>query len=286
MTAPPTIAQALQDANRFLRENDVPEGQLVAQSLLAVALDCDRTYLIVNFKQNLTPEQDDRFQQLLARRADGEPLQYITGSQEFFGLEFEVTSDVLIPRPESELIVEEVIRLSAGIEAPLIVDVGTGSGCLAVALARELPSARLIASDISPAALEVARRNALRHCVADRICFLEGDLLDPMDESLEADFVISNPPYIAMEEVASLQREVRDWEPHLALTDFGDGLEFFRRLLADAPQRLKRGGHLLCEMGYTQAEAVTALVDEATWTQPHIIPDLQGIPRCLILEKR
>lgn len=286
MTAPPTIAQALQDANRFLNENDVSESQLVAQSLLAAALHCDRTYLIVNFKQILAPGEFERFRALLDRRADGEPLQYITGSQEFFGLEFEVTSDVLIPRPESELIVEEVIRLAAGIEAPLIVDVGTGSGCLAVALARELPGARLIATDISPAALEVARRNALRHSVADRIRLLEGDLLDPVGESLAADFVISNPPYIAIEEVASLQREVRDWEPHLALTDFGDGLVFFRRLLADAPQRLTAGGHLLCEMGYTQAEAVTSLVDEATWIEPHIIPDLQGIPRCLILQKR
>ncbi len=285
MTAPPTIAQTLKEANAFLRQSEVPEAQLVAQSLLALALNCDRTYLIINFKQTLTAHEHDGFLQLLARRATGEPLQYITGTQEFFGLEFEVTRDVLIPRPESELIVEEVIRLSAEIELPSIADVGTGSGCLAVALARELPEARLVAIDISPAALVVARRNAHRHLVAERIQFIAGDLLSPLDELPLVDFIVSNPPYIAIEEMPALQREVRDWEPHLALTDFGDGLVFFRRLFAEAPGRLKHGGHLLCEMGYTQANAIQGLVDQNIWEKPHIIADLQGIPRCLILQK-
>lgn len=281
-----TIAEALQSANASLREAGVPEAQLVAQSLLTEALKCDRTYLIINFNRQLTTEEHGNFAELLARRAGGEPLQYITGRQEFFGLEFEVTRDVLIPRPETELIVEEVIRLAANLSTPLIVDVGTGSGCLAVALARELPDARLVATDISHAAVAVARKNARRHGLSERISFLVADLLAPFAKAPFADFIVSNPPYVAAHELATLQREVRDWEPRVALTDFGDGLSNYRRLFSKAPSRLKPGGYLLCEMGFTQAEAVSALVDEASWKEPRLLADLQKIPRTLVLERR
>lgn len=282
----PTIAEALHQANTFLREREVSEAQLTAQSLLAAALDRDRTYLIVNFKQMLTLEEQDRFLDLLDRRAQGEPLQYIIGTQEFFGLEFEVTNDVLIPRPESELIVEEVIRLSNSLESPTIIDIGTGSGCLAVAICRELPRARVIATDISERALRVAARNASRHLEPGRVSFVAADLLSTLADRPYADFIVSNPPYIAVDELATLQREVRDWEPHIALTDFGDGLSFFRKLLKDAPSRLKPRGHLLCEMGYTQSELIAALVDERTWKEPRFLADLQGIPRVLCVEVR
>jgi release factor glutamine methyltransferase len=286
MSALPTIAEALRDANALMRESGVGEAQLVAQSLLAAALKADRTYLIVNFKQQLTHEQFETFSDLLRRRTAGEPLQYITGSQEFFGLEFEVTPDVLIPRPESELIVEEVIRLSRHLTSPLIVDVGTGSGCLAVALAREIPTAQVTATDISAKAIEVAKRNARRHDVSDRVRFLEGDLLEPVQTSPPADFIVSNPPYVAISEMGELQREVRDWEPHIALTDASDGLTFFGRLFSEAPRYLKGGGYLLCEMGYTQSEAVKAMVDESVWEHEHIVPDIQGIPRCIVVRVR
>ena len=281
-----TIAEALQSANASLREAGVPEAQLVAQSLLAEALKCDRTHLIINFNQQLTTEEYENFAALLARRAVGEPLQYITGRQEFFGLEFQVTPDVLIPRPETELIVEEVIRLATGLTAPLIVDIGTGSGCLAVALARELPDARLVATDISFAAVSVAQKNSRRHLLSERISLLVADLLAPFAAAPFADFIVSNPPYVAAAEVPTLQREVRDWEPRVALTDFGDGLNNYRRLFNEAPSRLKSGGYLLCEMGFTQSETIAAMVDETSWKEPRLLADLQKIPRTLVLERR
>lgn len=282
----PTIAEALHQANTFLRERDVSEAQLTAQSLLAAALHRDRTYLIINFKQMLTSEEHERFLDLLDRRARGEPLQYILGTQEFFGLEFEVTNDVLIPRPESELIVEEVIRLSSSLESPTIIDIGTGSGCIAVAICREVPQARVIATDVSERALAVAARNASRHLEPGRVSFVAADLLGAFADQCLADFIVSNPPYIAVDELATLQREVRDWEPHIALTDFGDGMSFFRKLLTDAPARLKPRGHLLCEMGYTQSESIAALVDQRSWKELRFLADLQGIPRVLCVERR
>lgn len=283
-----TIAATLQQAGATLRAAQVPNDLLDAQTLLAFALSQDRTYLIVNFNQQLSAEVQAQYQALIARRATGEPLQYITGRQEFFGLEFEVTTDVLIPRPETELIVEETLRLAQqhDLTAPVIMDVGTGSGCIAIALARELSAAHVIASDISPAALRVARRNAARHGLAARVDFIAADLLDAFTNAAGADFILSNPPYVTAHELASLQREVRDWEPHVALTDAHDGLSFYRRLLRDAPARLKAGGYLLCELGYTQAAAVTALVDQQTWSAPRLLDDLQGIPRTLVLCKR
>lgn len=279
----PTIAETLKRASGMLREAGVPNDLLDAQSLLAFALGQDRTYLIVNFNQPLSEIQIAQFEELIARRAAGEPLQYITGRQEFFGLEFEVTPEVLIPRPETELIVEEVLRLAQD-GAPTIIDVCTGSGCIAVALAREIEDARVIACDLSSAALRVAKRNAARYRLP--IDFAAMDLLDAFVEEAIADIITSNPPYVAANEIDTLQREVRDWEPRMALTDFGDGLGMYRRLLRDAVPRLKPGGHLLCEMGYTQSEAILALVDRTVWDEPRLLEDLQGIPRTLVVRRR
>lgn len=286
MTACRTIADALQQASLLLHDAEVLEPQLVAQSLLAAALNCDRTHLIINFNRPLSPEEENRYDALLTRRARGEPLQYITGTQGFFGLEFEVTPDVLIPRPETELLVEEVIGLASELVSPVVVDIGTGSGCLAVALARELSRANVIGTDISSAALAVARRNIIRHNLGDRISLLGADLLSAFAPQPFADFIVSNPPYIAAHEVPGLQREVRDWEPRVALTDNGDGLSFFRKLIRQAPVYLKPGGHMLCEMGFTQAETVLALVEDEVWSASRVLDDLQGIPRCLVVGKR
>ena len=276
-----TIAETLREATGRLREAAIPNDVLDAQTLLAYALGCDRTHLIINYREELPEEPARKFADLIERRAKGEPLQYITGRQEFFGLEFEVTPDVLIPRPETELIVEETIRLAQEIEKPIIIDVGTGSGCIAVALARELPGARLIATDISPAAIEVARRNAGRYDL--EIDFRVTDLLP--DDVPPADFVVSNPPYIAESEMSGLQREVRDWEPGPALTDFGDGLEFYRRLLTEAVHRLKPGGRMILELGFSQAEQVTGMIDPGRWNLENLLNDLQGIPRTLVLQR-
>lgn len=279
----PTIAEVLKQSSMQLREAGVPNDLLDAQTLLAHALDQDRTYLIIHFNQPLSAELLAQFQRLVDRRASGEPLQYIIGKQEFYGLEFEVTPDVLIPRPETELLVEETLRLAANLTQPKIVDVGTGSGCIAVTLARELASAQVSALDISPAALAVARRNAARNSVSDRIAFIESDLLGSLSSDQKVDFILSNPPYIAETEMPTLQHEVRDWEPRIALTDFGDGLQFYRRLLAEAPSYLKPGGSLIFEMGYQQAEAIKALVDRNVWNDPKTLQDLQGIERTMVL---
>jgi release factor glutamine methyltransferase len=282
-----TIAEALKEAGERLRAAFVPNDLLDAQTLLAEALGKDRTYLIINFNQQLSEGILSAFRAMVDRRAAGEPLQYITGRQEFFGLDFEVTPDVLIPRPETELIVEEVIRIvqQEGGARPVIVDVGAGSGCIAVALARELGDARVIASDVSEAALRVARRNAARHGLGDRVDFIASDLLDAFVDEGFADFILSNPPYVSDEEMPSLQREVRDWEPRLALTDSNDGLSFYSRLLKDAPPRLKSGGRLICEMGYTQSEKISTMIDRRVWGDAGLLDDLQGIPRTIVLRK-
>jgi release factor glutamine methyltransferase len=287
-----TIAETLRLATAKLREAQIPNDVLDAQVLLAEALGCDRTYLIVNFNQELIAETLEKYERLIARRARGEPLQYITGHQEFFGLEFEVTPDVLIPRPETELIVEETIHLVQEIAAsrsewrPLIVDLGTGSGCIAAALAREIRSAHVVAADISLAALRVSRRNAARYGLLERVEFIACDLLSAFSTVPFADFIISNPPYVAQADLATLQREVRDWEPPVALTDFADGLSFYRRLLTETPAYLSSGGFLICEMGYSQADKVTSLIDESKWDERRILTDLQGIPRTLILKRK
>jgi release factor glutamine methyltransferase len=276
-----TIAEALKEAGERLRAASVPND------LLAEALGKDRTYLIVNFNQRLSEGILSAFRAMVERRAASEPLQYITGRQEFFGLDFEVTPDVLIPRPETEPIVEETIRIvqQERVARPVIVDVGAGSGCIAVALARELGDARLIASDVSEAALRVARRNAARHRLGDRVDFIASDLLDAFVDEDFADFILSNPPYVSEEEMPSLQREVRDWEPRLALSDSNDGLSFYRRLLKDAPSRLKPGGRLICEMGYTQSEKISTMIDRQVWGGARLLDDLQGIPRTIVLRK-
>jgi release factor glutamine methyltransferase len=279
----PTISETLKRASEQLRAASVPNDVLDAQTLLAHALGQDRTYLIVHFNQPLSVDELTSYQALIARRAIGEPLQYITGRQVFFGLEFEVTPDVLIPRPETELIVEEAIRLSQG-SRPVILDLCTGSGCIAVALARELSAARVFASDVSPAALQVARRNAARHGL--RVEFLASDLLEAFAQQPFADVITCNPPYVAEREMPTLQREVREWEPRIALSDAGDGLSFHRRLLAETPSRLRPGGVLLCEMGYTQSEAILAMLNPTDWEAPQLLDDLQGIPRTLVLKRR
>ena len=277
-----TIAEILKAASTRLRLESVSNDLLDAQTLLAFSLGRDRIWLIVNYREPISEDVRKGYEALIERRAAGEPLQYITGRQEFFGLDFEVTPAVLIPRPESELIVEEVIRLVSDEEwlSPLIVDVGTGSGCLAIAIAREIPEAEIIAIDISGEALEVARRNASRNVLADRISFVEGDLLDPLTG--RSHIIVSNPPYISAAEMADLQREVRDWEPQTALTDHGDGLGFYRRLLADAPRHLLPGGYLICEIGYGQAEAIRTLTDPERW-ELRFLNDLQGIQRTFVL---
>ena len=280
----PTIAETLKAASLQLKHAEVPNDILDAQTLLAYTINQDRTYLIIHFNDPLSEETINKYQSFITRRTTGEPLQYITGRQEFFGLEFEVNPAVLIPRPETELIIEETLLLAKNIAQPLIIDACTGSGCIAIALARELENAVIIATDISAEALQVASRNAAKHGVENRINFIHCDLLSGIQKNTKADLIVSNPPYIAPEEIATLQREVRDWEPHNALTDYADGLNFYRRLLVEAGEFLQPEGYLIFEMGYEQVEIITSYVDRKFWSEPKILLDLQGIARTMILQ--
>ncbi|HWF89569.1 MAG TPA: peptide chain release factor N(5)-glutamine methyltransferase, partial [Pyrinomonadaceae bacterium] len=220
------------------------------------------------------------------RRAAGEPLQYITGVQDFYGREFRVTPDVLIPRPETELLVEAALEVTTSKDT-LICDVGTGSGCIALTLLCEMSRARAVAIDKSAAALEIAKQNAAKLDVSDRSVFVVSDCFDALDpDEYHFDLIVSNPPYVAESALAGLQREVRDHEPLVALSPGADGLTVIRRLLTGAPAYLKPNGHLLMEIGFDQGESVRDLIDEAVWSLLEVRPDLQCIPRIVVLEKR
>lgn len=274
----------------MLRVAGVPEARREAGSLLAHLLGRDRSFILSHAEDALAAEHVKLFRRYLERRAEGEPLQYITGHQEFFGLDFEVNRNVLIPRPETELLIEETLKLFPAVNDALsICDVGTGSGCIAITLVRELPQSRAVAIDISPAALAVARRNAERHSVSDRLEFLVSDCfsaLDVRDRRHSAfDLIVSNPPYVRNGAMAGLQREVRDFEPHSALVAGEDGLAVIRGLLLDAGSFLKPDGFLLFEIGFDQAAVVEKLIDRRVWRLLAIHPDLQGIPRTVALQK-
>jgi release factor glutamine methyltransferase len=273
-----TLQNWVQNGESRLRAGPHPErARRDAETLLLHLIQRDRTFMIANPLANLSAEGAVRYYALVERRLAGEPIQYITGETEFYGLPFRVNRNVLIPRPETEHLVEKVLALAADFKKPRIVDVGTGSGAIAVALAHKLPGARISAIDISAPALAIARGNAERNGVADRIRFLRGNLLEPVAGE-QFEIVVSNPPYVAESDRASLAVEVRDYEPELALYA-GDGLGFFRRLIPDALAALVSGGFLALEIGYGQDSAVAGLLAESGFEQIDFAADLQGIPR-------
>jgi release factor glutamine methyltransferase len=280
-----TIAEAILQGSHKLRKAGVPEARREAGSLLAFVLDKDRTFILAHADDTISENEGRRFQAMLDSRAQGKPAQYIMGRQEFYGLEFEVTPEVLIPRPETELLVESALKLVSKDGPVSICDVGTGSGCIAVTLLRQLPLARAVALEVSPAALEVARHNAARHVVTDRIEFVLSDCFAALAPQ-HFDLIVSNPPYVAERAVATLQREVRDYEPRVALTAGADGLDVIRRLVSGATNFLKPGACLVFEIGFDQHAAVAELIDSETWELLDIHPDLQGIPRTVALKKR
>ena len=282
----PTIAQALTEAAAVLRAGGIADARRDAAALLTHTLACDQAFLFAHDTDALAPDALAQFRLAVERRARGEPLQYVTGRQEFYGLEFEVTPDVLIPRPETELLVETALALLRARPAPRLCDVGTGSGCIPIALLAARADAHAVGLDISPAALQVAARNAARHGVGARLRLIESDCFGALEPAAEFALIISNPPYVAEGDLAGLQREVRDFEPRVALTPGGDGLSVIRRLLADAPPHLAPGGHLLFEIGFNQHEAVARLIDARVWTLLDIQQDLQGIPRTVALQLR
>jgi len=320
----------LQSGLKKLLENQVPSAQLAAELLLMHVLAYDRSFLYSHPEKEIPQETVDRYFALIAERATGKPTQYITGHQEFWGLDFEVTPQVLIPRPETEHVVETVLELIERQGSPKdarlrIVDVGTGSGCIALALASELPRAILFGVDISRTALVVASTNAVRLGMPERVKFMESDLLARFldDDFLGTfDFVVSNPPYVSRDELDKVQREVRDFEPRVALGDLASNDEIYRRLFPEALRVLKRGGHIVVEIGYNMRDAVVALLTgdvapgfspadlgtrascplaaemaalpiadlqvgaTSSWTDVEVMPDLRGIPRMVRARKK
>jgi release factor glutamine methyltransferase len=289
---------ALREAMARLRKADVPSHTLAAELLLMHVLGRDRAWIYTHPEEVLDPPALDQFFALIRRRAAGEPTQYLTGKQEFWGLEFEVTPAVLIPRPETEHVVEVALeRLGArGIKINMatgepsallkIVDVGTGSGCLAVALALELPHASIVATDISTEAIAVAQRNAERHAVIDRIRFLQTDLLASLNEARSYDVIVSNPPYVARDEKDQLAREVREHEPHSALFGGPTGIEMYARLVEQSAKLLRPGGVLVLELGYNSLSYVRGLLyGQSAWVNVGVTNDLAGIPRVVAAER-
>jgi release factor glutamine methyltransferase len=272
------LKETLLSAITTLDENRVGSPRMNAEVLLMFVLGCDRAYLYAHPERELSAEESERYDAALAQRARGVPAQYITGHQEFWGLDFIVGPAVLIPRPETEHLVEAVLDLCKTIERPRIVDVGSGSGCVALALASELPRAEIHATEISADALEIARANAARLLLAGRVTFHATDLLHGVAGPF--DIVASNPPYVGESEYDKVQLEVRKFEPRCAVFAGADGMDVIRRLAPQARAALKPGGYLAIEIGYSQEAAVRTVLRD--WQDVRAAPDLQGIPRVMV----
>jgi release factor glutamine methyltransferase len=290
-----TLGEALQLAIQSLTAAGVPSPRMNAELLLMFTLTCDRAHLYGHPERELTKEEQRRYSETLAQRSTGIPAQYITGHQEFWGMDLIVTPAVLIPRPETEHVVEKVVARvkdkgtwgvrAAAVSSPealRIVDVGTGSGCIALALAKELPEAEIHATDISAPALEIARANAARHQLDDRIHFHQSDLLSDVEEAA-FDFIVSNPPYVGESEEDQVQLEVRKFEPRAAVFAGPTGTEVIERLILQAYQKLKPGGWLVMEISGTISSRVRELLSDGKNVE--ITEDLQGIARVAAAER-
>ena len=296
------LRSALRAGIEQLTGAQVPSATITAEVLLLHVLGRDRAFLHAHPEQELAGDQEQVYSQLLRERAAGTPTQYLTGHQEFWGLDFHVTPGVFIPRPETEHLLEAVLELAkpadtvaASLPRHLrIVDVGTGTGAIAIALARELEDSEIFAVDISTQALDLARHNARRLGVAERVYFLESDLLEvflPEAESSPFDFVVSNPPYVNPAEASGLPAEVREHEPATALFAPDEGLGVYRRLIEQAAVVLRPGGWLIAELGYNLRERVLSLLEPkenraSPWGEQDVRNDLAGIPRVLLARKR
>jgi release factor glutamine methyltransferase len=274
-----TLRDLAVGAEQTLRKGPHPErARLDAESLLLHSLQQNRAWLLAHWNDDAGTQIQSAYESLIAQRHAGEPIQYITGSAEFYGLAFRVTPAVLIPRPETEHLVEEVIRLTHDLSSPTIADIGTGSGAIAVALAHSLPQACIAATDLSPQALEIAKHNAAHNQVATRINFCEGDLLEPI-AGQTFNIIASNPPYIPIADREFLAVEVRDHEPETALFAGEDGLAIYRRLIPGAIPLLAPNGWLVMEIGFGQEEDIEQLLTVNGYKEVHFIADYRGIAR-------
>lgn len=277
--APWTVGRLLEWTEKFLREKSIESPRLDAQILLAHVLKCPRAQLYVRFDFEPAEPERTHFRELIRQRVDGVPVAYLVGSKEFFLLSFEVSPSVLVPRPATETLVTTALDAIQGIESPTLLDVGTGSGCIAIAIAARNIAAGLVAIDISDEAIAIASRNAAKLGVADRIELRKGDLYSAVRADERFDVIVSNPPYIPSGDIGGLGREVRDHEPRLALDGGADGLAVIDRLISGASERLKPGGWLHLEIGIGQDATVRARLEASTLKFERIVKDADGIAR-------
>ena len=281
------LRQAIDAAYQLFLQNDVPSPRLNAELLMMFVLGRDRAYLYAHPERELTPDEQSRYDEVTAERARGCPPQYITGHQEFWGLDLIVSPSVLIPRPETEHVVETVLELARECyrEHPhklRMIDVGTGSGCIALAMASEMPQAEIHACDISEEALEIARLNSVRLALGGKVLFRKSDLLS-LYTGEKFDLVISNPPYVGEMEADKVQKQVRDFEPKIAVFSGKQGMDIYRRLIPQAEDVLQPGGWLVTEIGFSAEESVKELLQG--WADIRTTADLQGIPRVIAAQK-
>jgi release factor glutamine methyltransferase len=277
-----TIGRLLEWTTKFLAEKGSESPRLDTEVLLAQALDCKRIELYTRHDEEPAEANRTKFRDLIRQRIEGCPVAYLVGRKEFFSLELEVNRSVLIPRPDSECVVDECLRLARTLAAPRVLDIGTGSGNLAVAVARQHKTADVTAVDISPEALAVAERNAAKHGVAVRMRFLQGDLFGALAAEERFDFVLSNPPYIPHDDIAKLEPGVRDYEPHTALDGGRDGFGVFDRLVAESPRFLQTGGYLIIEIGSPQEQHARERIEaHGSFELAKTVYDGSGHPRVL-----
>lgn len=277
-----TVGRLLDWTTNHLRSKGIESSRLEAEMLLAHALDCRRIDLYARFLDETLDSQRQRFKELIQQRLTGCPVAYLVGRREFYSLDFEVTPAVLIPRADTETLVMECLRLAKPLSAPDILDVGTGSGCIAVAVAHQNKSARVTAVDVSREALTVAVRNAERHKIQERIRFVHSDLFAELSGDEKFDLIVSNPPYVTLAEMETLSPSVRDHEPRLALEGGIDGFQVIDRLVAEARDRLKPEGRLLIEIGAAQSELARQRLTSAGYTVEKLVEDREGRPRVVV----
>lgn len=279
---PWTVSRLLDWTGKYLADKGSESPRLDTEVLLANAMKCKRIELYTRHDEEVSDDIRQRFKGLIRDRVEGCPVAYLVGKKEFYSLELEVNRSVLIPRPDTETVVEESLRLMKEVAGPAVLDVGTGSGAIAIAVAKYAKAAKVTAIDVSGAALEVATRNAAKHGVAERVRFLQGDLFAPLAEGEKFDFVLSNPPYIPHDDIVKLPAGVRDFEPHQALDGGKTGLEVLGRLVEEAPAWLKPGGYLVVEIGSPQEAPARQLIESrGGFELGKTVYDSAGHPRVL-----
>jgi release factor glutamine methyltransferase len=282
-----TVLESINLSTQYLNQKGIESPRINAELLLADILNCKRLDLYLSFERPLSEDEVQKYREHIKRRGNFEPLQYVIGKVEFYGLELKVNPSVLIPRPETELMVESILKQFPKDEKLIILDVGSGSGNIAIALAVNLPSSKIISTDVSKEALQVAKENSERHKISERIKFVKHDILkNDLNNFPMFDVVVSNPPYVSQESYSKLQKEIKNFEPAIAVTDESDGYTFYMEISAKASAKLKENGKLFFEVAQGQSEEVVEIMTKNHFKNIGIIKDYQNIDRVVFGERK